>query len=63
MRGKAHLSESGSNGIIKTRYEHSRLEIPKFVKYLRTLGEAGTVKNGKDGVCVYVNVTNVSWFL
>jgi hypothetical protein len=24
-------------------------QIPKFVKYLRTFGEAGIVKNGKDG--------------
>jgi len=32
------------NGITKTRYEHAGLEIPKFVKYLRTI-----VKNGNDG--------------
>ncbi len=37
------------NGITKTRYEHAGFEIPKFVKYLRKLGEAGIVKNGKDG--------------
>ena len=37
------------NGINKTRYEHAGFEIPKFVKYLRTFGEAGIVKNGKDG--------------
>ncbi len=37
------------NGITKTRYEHAGFEIPKFVKYLRTFGEAGIVKNGKDG--------------
>ncbi len=37
------------NGISKTRYEHAGFKIPKFVKHLRTFGEAGTVKNGKDG--------------
>ena len=37
------------NGITKTRYEHAGFEIPKFVKHLRTFGEAGIVKNGKDG--------------
>jgi hypothetical protein len=37
------------NGITKTRYEHAGFEIPKFIKYLRTLCEAGIVKNGKDG--------------
>ncbi len=37
------------NGITKTRYKHAGFEIPKFVKYLRTLSEAGIVKNGKDG--------------
>ena len=36
------------NGITKTRYEHAGYEIPKFVKYLRTFGEAGMVKNGKE---------------
>ncbi len=35
------------NGITKTRYEHSGFEIPKFVKHLRTFGEARIVKNGK----------------
>ena len=37
------------NGETKTRYEHAGYEIPKFAKYLRTFGEAGIVKNGKDG--------------
>ena len=37
------------NGVTKTQYEHAGFEIPKFVKYLRTFGEAGIVKNGKDG--------------
>jgi hypothetical protein len=32
-----------------TRYEHVGHEIPKFVKYLRTFGEAGIVKDKKDG--------------
>jgi hypothetical protein len=29
--------------------EHAGFKIPKFLKYLRTLSEAGIVKNGKDG--------------
>jgi hypothetical protein len=33
----------------KTRYEHVGYDIPKFVKYLRTFGKAGIVKNMKDG--------------
>jgi len=37
------------NGETKTQYEHAGFEISKFVKYLRTFGEAGIVKNGKDG--------------
>ena len=37
------------NGITKTRYEHAGFKIPKFVKHLRTFGEAGVVKNGRDG--------------
>ena len=37
------------NVITTTRYEHAGFEIPKFVKYLRTFGEAEIVKNGKDG--------------
>ncbi len=37
------------NGVTKTRYEHGVFEIPKFMKYLRTFGEAGIIKNGKDG--------------
>jgi hypothetical protein len=36
-------------GETKTRYEHARFKIPKFVKYLRTFSEAGIVKNKKDG--------------
>jgi hypothetical protein len=37
------------NGETKTRYEHAGLPVPLFVKHLRTFGEAGTVKNMKDG--------------
>ena len=37
------------NGVTKTRYEHSGRDNPKFVKHLRTFGEAGIVKNMKDG--------------
>jgi hypothetical protein len=33
----------------KTRYEHAVLLLPSFVKHLRTFGEAGIVKNEKDG--------------
>ncbi len=36
-------------GETKTQYEHAGLEILKFVKYLRTYGEAGIVKDKKDG--------------
>jgi hypothetical protein len=35
------------NGETKTRYEHAGLQIPLFVKHLRTFGEAGIVKNMK----------------
>ncbi len=34
-------------GETKTRYEHARHKTPKFVKYLRTFGEAGIVKDKK----------------
>ena len=37
------------NGKTLTRYEHAGHKIPKFVKHLRTFGEAGIVKNKKDG--------------
>jgi hypothetical protein len=37
------------NGETKTRYEHAGLQIPSFVKHLSTFGEAGIVKNMKDG--------------
>jgi hypothetical protein len=37
------------NGETKTRYEHAGLQIPLFVKHLRTFGKAGIVKNMKDG--------------
>jgi hypothetical protein len=33
----------------KSRCEHAGYNIPKFVKHLRTFGEAGIVKNIKDG--------------
>jgi hypothetical protein len=36
-------------GETKTQYEHARHKIPKFVKYLRTFGEAGILKGKKDG--------------
>jgi hypothetical protein len=32
-------------GETKTRYEHAGHKIPKFLKYLRTFGEAGIVKD------------------
>jgi hypothetical protein len=35
-------------GETKTQYEHAGHKIPKFVKYLRTFGEAGIVKDKKD---------------
>ena len=36
-------------GEIKTRYQHAGQEVPKFIKYLRTFGDAGIVKDKKDG--------------
>jgi hypothetical protein len=36
-------------GETKTRYEHAGHKIRKFVKYLRIFGEAGIVKDKKDG--------------
>jgi hypothetical protein len=36
-------------GETMTRYEHPGHKILKFVKYLRTVGEAGIVKDKKDG--------------
>ncbi len=36
-------------GETKTRYEHAGHKISKFAKYLRTCGEAGIVKDKKDG--------------
>jgi hypothetical protein len=36
-------------GETKSRYEHAGHEIPKFLKYFRTFGEAGIVKDKKDG--------------
>jgi hypothetical protein len=37
------------NGETKTIFEHAGIAIPSFVKHLRTFGEAGTMKKGKDG--------------
>jgi hypothetical protein len=37
------------NKVKKTRIEHYGLPLPKFAKYLRTWGEAGIMKTGKDG--------------
>ena len=37
------------NGVKKTRVEHYQNLMPNFVQHLRTWGEAGTVKTGKDG--------------
>ena len=36
-------------GVKKTRLEHYGMEIPAWSKNLKTWGEAGTVKTGKDG--------------
>jgi hypothetical protein len=36
-------------GETKTKYEHAGHDIPTFVRHLRTFGEAGIVKNVKDG--------------
>ena len=37
------------NGKTMTWYAHAGHEIPKFAKYSRTFGEAGIVKDKKDG--------------
>ncbi len=37
------------NGKTLTRYEHAGHKIPKFVTHFRTFGDAGIVKNKKDG--------------
>jgi hypothetical protein len=37
------------NGKTLTQYEHVGHKIPKFIKHLRTFGEAGIVKDKKDG--------------
>jgi hypothetical protein len=37
------------NKVKKTRIEHYSLPLPKFTQYLRTWGEAGFIKTGKDG--------------
>ncbi len=36
-------------GETKTQYENAGHKIPKFIKYLRTFGEAGIVKDKKMG--------------
>ena len=35
-------------GVTKARIEHFGMKVPKFFKHLRTWGEAGRVKTGKD---------------
>jgi hypothetical protein len=37
------------NKVKKTRIEHYGVPLPNFTKYLRTWGEAGIIKTGKDG--------------
>ncbi len=37
------------NTVKKTRIEHYGLPLPNFTRYLRTWGEAGIIKTGKDG--------------
>jgi hypothetical protein len=37
------------NKVKKTKIEHYGLPPPDFTKYLRTWGEAGIIKTGKDG--------------
>ncbi len=37
------------NKVKNTRIEHYSLPLPNFTKYLRTWGEAGIIKTGKDG--------------
>ncbi len=52
-------------GTKKIKIEHYNLPLPRFFEYLRTLGEARTVKTGKDkktgdrGVtCMFVGYTS-----
>ena len=37
------------NGVKKTRFEHYANILPRWTKFMRTFGEAGTVRTGKDG--------------
>ncbi len=37
------------NGVTKTRWEHMGHSLPSWTKNLWTFGEAGTVKEGKQG--------------
>ena len=59
------LTTINLNGEEKTRMEHYGFGIPKFSKYLRTRGEAGTIKTGKDGkggdrgaTCMFIGYAN-----
>ena len=44
-------------GVTKTRVEHYQGSVPKFAQNLRTWGEAGTVKLGKQGKIIDRGVT------
>ncbi len=44
-------------GETKTQYEHAGHNIPKFAKYLKTFGEAGIVKDKKDGKVGDIGIT------
>ena len=53
------------DGVSKTRIEHWGNKVPQFAEHLRTWGEAGTVKTGKDGksgdrgiVCMLIGYPN-----
>ena len=37
------------NGVKKTRVEHYANVLPRWTKFMRIFGEAGTVRTGKDG--------------
>ena len=48
-------------GETKTRYEHTGHKIPKFVKFVRTFGEVGIVKDKKDGKVGDRGITIFLW--
>ena len=59
------LTTINLKGVEKARIEHFGMKIPGFAKHLRTWGEAGTIKTGKDGkvgdrgaTCMFIGYAN-----